>query len=70
MLLGSQRSVLRKEGLGYEPDGTTRHTKGTKWVKEGMEHSFKFPEPQDVSTIVDIEEKEKGSRNYLMDEMI
>ena len=35
MLLGSQRSVLRKEGLGYEPDDTTRLNEGTKWVKEG-----------------------------------
>ena len=35
MLLGSQRSVLRKEGLGYELDDTTRLNKGTKWAKEG-----------------------------------
>ena len=35
MLLGSQRSVLRKEGLGYEPNDKTRLNEGTKWVNEG-----------------------------------
>ena len=67
MLLGSQRSALRKEGLGYIPDDMTRSTVGTKWVKEGTENPFKSPEPQDVSTTVDIKRK-KGFRNYLVDE--
>ena len=70
MFLGSQRSILRKEGLGYEPDATTRLNEGTKWVKEGTEEIFEFLEPQVVSTIVEIEEKEKGSRTYLIDETI
>ena len=70
MLLGSQRSILRKEGLGYEPNDTTRSYDGTKWVKEGTEDIFKFPESQEVSTFVNIEEKKKKSRNYLMDETI
>ena len=39
-------------------------------MKEGTEDSFKFLEPQSVSTIVEVEEKEKGSRTYLIDEMI
>ena len=70
MLLGSQRSILRKEGLGYEPNDTTRLNEGTKWVKEGIEDFSKFPEPQDVSTVANIEEKKKKSRNYLMNETI
>ena len=70
MLLGSQRSVLRKEGLGYEPDVTTRLNEGTKWVKEGTEDFFEFLEPQGVSTIVETEEKEIGSRTYLIVETI
>ena len=70
MFLGSQRSILRKEGLGYEPDATNRLNEGTKWVKEGTEEIFKFLEPQVVSTTVEIEEKEKGSRTYLIDESI
>ena len=70
IFLGSQRSILRKEGLGYEPDATNRLNEGTKWVKEGTEEIFKFLEPQVVSTTVEIEEKEKGSRTYLIDESI
>ena len=42
MLLGSQRSVLRKEGLGYEPNDTTRSNEGTKWVKEGNKNFLEF----------------------------
>ena len=70
MLLGSQKSVLRKEGLGYKPDDTTRETGGTKWIKEGMEDFFKFPEPQGASIAVNSEKKGKGSRNYVIDETI
>ena len=70
MLLGSQKSVLRKEVLGYKPDDTTRLNKGTKWAKEGTEDFFKFLEPESVSTIVEVEEKEKGSKIYLIDKMI
>ena len=70
MLLGSQKSVLRKEGLGYKPDDTTREIEGTKWIKEGTEDCLKFPEPQGASTAVDIEKKGKGSRNYIIDETI
>ena len=40
MFLGSQRSVLRKEGLGYEPNATTRLNEGTKWVNEGTKDIF------------------------------
>ena len=69
-LLGSQKSVLRKEGLGYKPDDTTRVTEGTKWIKEGTEDFLKFPEPQGASTVVDIEKKGRGSRNYIIDETI
>ena len=58
------------EGLGYKPNDTTRSNEGTKWEKEGTEDIFKFLEPQGVSTIVEIEEKEKGSRTYLIDETI
>ena len=43
MLLGSQKSVLRKESLGYKLDDTTRVIEGTKWIKEGMEDFLKFP---------------------------
>ena len=70
MFLGSQRYILRKEGLGYKPDATTRLNEGTKWVKEGTEDIFEFLEPQVVSTIVEIEEKENGSGTYLIDETI
>ena len=69
MLLGSQRSVVRKEDLGYRTDDMTRSSVGMKWVKEGTENPFKFPKPQDVSTTVDIKRK-KGFRNYLVDETI
>ena len=70
MLLGSQRSVLRKEGLGYELNGTIKSNEGTKWVKEGTDDPFKSLEPQSISTSEEAEEKEKGSRTYLIDEMI
>ena len=70
IFLGSQRSILRKEGLGYKPDDITRSNEGTKWVKEGMEDLFKLLEPQSVSTIVEVEEKEKGLGTYLIDETI
>ena len=68
MLLGSQRSAVRKEGLGYNSDDVIRSTVGTKWVKEGTEIPFKFPEPQVASTTVDIKKGEL--RNYLVDETI
>ena len=70
MLLGSQRSVMRKEGLGYEPNGTIKSNKGTKWVKEGTKDFFEYLEPQSISTGVEVEEKGKGSKTYLIDETI
>ena len=45
MLLGSQRSVLRKEGLGSESNDTIKSNEGTKWVKEGTDDTF---EPQSI----------------------
>ena len=70
MLLRSQRSILRKEGLGYEPNHIVRSNEGTKWAKERSKDFFEFLEPQSVSTIVEVEEKEKGSRTYLIDATI
>ena len=70
MLLGSQRFVLRREGLGYESNDTIETKEGTKWVKEGTDDVVECLEPRSMSISVDIEEKGKGSRNYLMDETI
>ena len=39
-------------------------------MDKGMEDFIKFPEPQGASTILDIEKKRKGSRNYIIDETI
>ena len=59
MLLGSQRSVLRKEGLRYELNDTIKSNEGTKWVKEGTDDTFEFLEPQNISTSREVVEKGK-----------
>ena len=70
MLLGSHRSGLRREGLGYESNDKIKTDEGTKWVKEGTDEVVELLEQQNRSISVDDDEKGKGLRNYLMDEAI
>ena len=70
MLLGSQRSCMRREGLGYESNDKIKTDEGTKWVKEGTDEVVESLKQQNRSVSVDDEEKGKDLRNYLMDEAI